>query len=68
MDLNIITQLVGSLGFPIMACIGMFWYMNKEREDRAKETELHKQEMDSMRQSLDNNTAALEKLAEKLSV
>lgn len=68
MDVNIITQLVGSLGFPIMACIGMFWYMNKEREDRAKETKLHQQEMDSMRQSLDNNTVALEKLIEKLSV
>ena len=28
MDYNSIVTLVGSLGFPIVACIAMFWMMN----------------------------------------
>ena len=28
MDYNTIVTLVGSLGFPIVACIGLFWMIN----------------------------------------
>ena len=28
MDYNTIVALVGSLGFPIVACIGLFWMIN----------------------------------------
>lgn len=28
MDYNTIVTLVGSLGFPIVSCIGLFWMMN----------------------------------------
>lgn len=28
MDYNSIVALVGSLGFPIVACIGLFWMIN----------------------------------------
>lgn len=28
MDYNSIVTLVGSLGFPIVACIGLFWMIN----------------------------------------
>lgn len=28
MDYNSIVALVGSLGFPIVACIGLFWMVN----------------------------------------
>lgn len=28
MDYNTIITLVGSLGFPIVSCIGLFWMMN----------------------------------------
>lgn len=28
MDYNSIVTLIGSLGFPIAACIGLFWMMN----------------------------------------
>ena len=28
MDYNAIVTLVGSLGFPIVSCIGLFWMMN----------------------------------------
>jgi len=39
MDINTITQLISSVGFPIAACIAIFYMMIREREDNAKETD-----------------------------
>jgi hypothetical protein len=55
MDVNAVTSIIGSLGFPIFACVAMFWYLNKERES-------HAEEIDILRTSLDKNTEILEKL------
>jgi hypothetical protein len=52
-------QLVGSLGFPIVACGALFWRMIKSDEQ-------HKEEMNKMSEALNNNTSALVKLTEKL--
>ena len=59
MDVNAIIQLVGSLGFPIVASGALFWYVNKIDER-------HKEEMDKVSAALNNNTIALTKLVEKL--
>lgn len=59
MDINAIIQLVGSLGFPIVACGALFWRMIKSDEQ-------HKEEMNKMSEALNNNTSALVKLTEKL--
>lgn len=59
MDVNILIQLVGSLGFPIVACGALFWRMIKSDEQ-------HKEEMNKMSEALNNNTSALVKLTEKL--
>lgn len=59
MDVNTLIQLVGSLGFPIVACGALFWRMIKSDEQ-------HKEEMNKMSEALNNNTSALVKLAEKL--
>lgn len=59
MDLQTVTALIGSLGFPIAACIAMFSMLNKEREN-------HKEEMDKMTEALNNNTLALQALKGKL--
>lgn len=32
MDVTTITQLIGSLGFPIVCCGALFWYMIKEKK------------------------------------
>lgn len=61
MDLNNITQIIGSLGFPIVACIAMFMQMNKQVEN-------HKTEMDRITEALNNNTIALTKLAERIGI
>ena len=55
MDIGVITQLIGSLGFPIACVVAMFFFWNKERED-------HKSEMQKMTEALNNNTRALIKI------
>lgn len=59
MDVSMMTQLIGSLGFPIACVIAMFYMWNKERED-------HKTELDQLRTALENNTLALTKMEEFL--
>ena len=59
MDIQAITTLIGSLGFPIAACIGMFSMLNKEREE-------HKAEMAKITEAIHNNTLALEALKGQL--
>lgn len=59
MDLSAITTLIGSLGFPIAACIACFWMLNKEREE-------HKAEMQKVTEAITNNTMALNTLTERI--
>lgn len=59
MDVSTISQLIGSLGFPIVVSL-LLIYMNY------KQSEEHKQEMDKITESLNNNTLALTKLTERL--
>lgn len=59
MDIQAITTLIGSLGFPIAACIACFSMLNKEREE-------HKQEMAKVTEAIQNNTLALEALKGEL--
>lgn len=59
MDVSTISQLIGSLGFPIVVSL-LLIYMNY------KQGEQHKVEMDKLTESLNNNTVALTKLTERL--
>ena len=59
MDTNAIVQIISNLGFPIAMCGALFWYINKQ-------TELHKEEMHELKQSIDNNTLVITKLYERL--
>ena len=59
MDTNALVQLISNLGFPIAMCGALFWYINKQ-------TELHKDEMHELKQSIDNNTLIITKLYERL--
>lgn len=65
MNLDIIT-LIGSYGFPILACIAMAYYVKdqteKNREEINKINEQHKSEMQDVTTALNNNTLAIEKL------
>lgn len=65
-----ILQIISTVGFPIVACGGMAWYVkymtDKEREERIKINDQHKQEMTEVTTALNNNTLALQKLCDKL--
>ena len=59
MDANTIVQLIGSLGFPIVCCIALFWRMIKSDEN-------HKTEIDKLTDALNNNTLVLQQLSDLL--
>ena len=51
--------MIGSLGFPIVATIALFWW-NMKQEER------HKEEVGELSQAIANNTLALTELKEML--
>lgn len=67
-------QLIGTLGFPIVACICMAVYVKDmtkaNRDDVITLNKQHSEEMnafkDEIKEALNNNTIALTKLCEKL--
>ncbi len=61
MDIQVIGQLVASLGFPIVACGAMFWMVNKQEER-------HKEEMDGMRKTIEDNTNVLTSLKDLIQI
>ena len=48
--------LIGNYAFPIVACIALFWKMDKDQER-------HQEEMTTLRNSLDANTKAILELS-----
>lgn len=69
MDANMIITMIGSLGFPIVACIGMaifFREVNKNyREDIKELSTNHRNEMDKVTEAINNNTIVIQKLLDK---
>lgn len=63
-------ELLGNYAFPIVCCIALFWKMDKDeknnREYMEKRDELHKEEINSLKDSYDNNTRVLIRLETKL--
>ena len=59
MDINMVVQLIGSLGFPIVACGALFWTLNKEQES-------HKAEMAAVTQALNQNTLVMTELKDMI--
>lgn len=70
MDANAIIALIQSVGFPIVMCGLMAWYVkyitDKNREEITEEREAHKQEMSQVITAINNNTIVIEKLIAKL--
>ena len=61
MDVQVIGQLVASLGFPIVACGALFWMVNKNEER-------HKEEITSMRKTVEENTSVLTSLKDLIQI
>lgn len=70
MDFASVLQAIATIGFPIVACIGIAWFFNKVNENYRqdiKELSLqHKEEMQAMTEAVTNNTMALQKLIDKI--
>ena len=59
MDVTGTTQLIGSLGFPIVACVGLAWYFVKQQQQ-------NNATISKLSEALNNNTIALTKLSERI--
>lgn len=59
MSIQEVSNLVGTLGFPIACCIALFWQQSKS-EDRWIE------ELNKLKEVVDNNNKLIEKLLERM--
>ena len=60
MGANDIVTIISTVGFPIAACVALFWQSNEMQKS-------HKEEMDGVKEALNNNTLVVQKLVDKLS-
>lgn len=65
-----VMTLIQTVGFPIVMCGAMAWYVkyisDKNREQITAEREAHKEEMNEVVKAINNNTVVIEKLIAKL--
>lgn len=58
-------QMIGSVGFPIVMCLVMFFFVKETTKSHAEEVERlnkeHKEEMEAITTAVENNTIVLEK-------
>ena len=61
MDFSTVLQAIATVGFPIVMCIVLMWYI-KDTNDK------HKEETKQFTEALNKNTLVLQKLCDKLGV
>lgn len=70
MDITQVTQMIMNVGFPIVMCGAMAWYVkdtsDKHREEVRQLNKEHNDEMQQVTTALNNNTLALQRLCDKL--
>lgn len=70
MDFESIVSLISTIGFPIVCCLMMGWYVkyisDANRAEIDKINERHRAEMTEVTTAINNNTIALTKLCERL--
>ena len=70
MDYTQIMQLITTVGFPIVMCGAIGWFVvdqtNKHREEVSKLNDQHANEMNTVVEAINNNTVALKELSTKL--
>ncbi len=59
MNINDITNIISSTGFPILMCILMFYYIREINKD-------HRDECDKITEAVNSNTIVITKLFEAL--
>ena len=61
MDYTAIVQAISAVGFPIVMCIMMAWYIKGNNES-------YRSDVKALQETIDKNTAAINMLADKLEV
>lgn len=68
--MNEVITAITTVGFPIVACLLVGWYVKKQtdnyRTDIATMQQEHKDEIYKLTEVLQNNTLAIQKLCDKL--
>ena len=59
MDWNGIASVISSLGFPIVMCIILVWYIKDSNDKQSSE-------MSGITEALNNNTLVIQKLCDKM--
>lgn len=57
--MNEILNFIQQVGFPIAACVALFWKMNQQDESHAKEVK-------EMTTAINNNTIVIQKLIDNI--
>lgn len=72
MDVQDVITGISTLGFPIICCLLMMYYVkystDNHREEVSKLNEEHRKEMTEVTEALNNNTLALQKLCDYISI
>lgn len=70
MTVDGIISAISTIGFPIVCCLVLGWYVkyitDKNREEINKLNEQHKAEMTDVTQAINNNTLVMQKLIDSL--
>lgn len=70
MEYSNVISAITTVGFPIVMCCAMGWYVkyitDKNRDEITKLNEQHKNEMNDVAVAINNNTIALQKLCDKI--
>lgn len=68
MDANAIISLITTVGFPIVMCGAMGYYVkyitDRNRDDMISERNNHQEEVKAMTEAINNNTLAIQKLTD----
>lgn len=72
MDFASVLQAIATLGFPIVCCLMLFWYVYK-RENKYDEqinelTNKHEAEVHQLVEAVNNNTRVMQRILDKLGV
>lgn len=64
-----VATLISTFGFPIVACLGLAWYVKYQTDNNNKEVkemrQEHQDEIAKVTEALNNNTIALQRLCDK---
>ena len=68
--MNDIVTMITTVGFPIVACLFMGWYVKYQTDNYRSEVKdmqkEHKDEIQKVKEALNNNTLALQRLCDRM--